>query len=79
MPVGRKGISSYIKERLEAIESEKALPLYVLVGDLVERFPTIKTKTGASARVNLVLKQQAISAKFKKIRGKDNKTYIVKN
>ncbi len=69
-------ISSYIKERLQAITPELAIPFRVLVKDLVERFPTIKDTTSASVRINSVLKQKTIKNVFERIKGKDNKVYI---
>lgn len=71
------GISDYVKEKLQVINPETAIPLRVLVKDIVERFPSVKDETSASVRVNSVLKQKAVAEKYGRIRGKDGKTYIV--
>jgi hypothetical protein len=71
------GISDYVKEKLQAITPDVAIPLRVLVKDIVEKFPSVKDETSASVRINSVLKQKTVAEKFGRIRGKDGKTYIV--
>jgi hypothetical protein len=71
------GISDYVKEKLQAITPDVAIPLRVLVKDLVEKFPSVKDETSASVRINSVLKQKTVAEKYGRIRGKDGKTYIV--
>lgn len=61
-----KGISAYIKQQLLALQSDQAISFEGLVKDLREKFPHIKDNTGASARINLVLKQKKIVVDFKK-------------
>lgn len=73
------GISDYIKEKLSHITTDTAIPLRTLVKDLMEKFPSIKDETSASVRVNSVLKQAKVAAAYKRIKGKDSKTYIVLN
>lgn len=72
------GVSAYIREQLAGLDDEKAIPMSNLVQTLIEKFPTVKSKTGASARVNLVLKQKKVQEVFAKIKGKDKKIYIVR-
>jgi len=72
------GVSAFIKEQLQGLDGGSAIVMSNLVKTLMEKFPTVKTKTGASARVNLVLKQKKIIEDFEKIKGKDKKTYIVR-
>jgi len=72
------GVSAYIREQLAGLDDEKAIPMANLVQTLIEKFPTVKSKTGASARVNLVLKQKKVQEVFTKIKGKDKKIYIVR-
>jgi len=72
------GVSLYIREQLAGLDDEKAIPMANLVQTLLEKFPTVKNKTGASARVNLVLKQKKVQEVFTKIKGKDKKIYIVR-
>ncbi len=72
------GVSAYIREQLAGLDDEKAIPMANLVQTLIEKFPTVKSKTGASARVNLVLKQKKVQEVFAKIKGKDKKIYIVR-
>lgn len=73
------GVSAYIREQLAGLDDEKAIPMANLVQTLIEKFPTVKSKTGASARVNLVLKQKKVQEVFTKIKGKDKKIYIVRS
>ncbi len=72
------GVSAFIKEQLQGLDKDSAIVMSNLVKTLMEKFPSVKTKTGASARVNLVLKQKKVSDGFEKIKGKDKKTYIVR-
>lgn len=72
------GVSAFIKEQLQGLDKDSAIVMSNLVKELMVKFPTVKTKTGASARVNLVLKQKKVSDGFEKIKGKDKKTYIVR-
>lgn len=72
------GVSAFIKEQLQNLDGGSAIVMSNLVKELMVKFPTVKTKTGASARVNLVLKQKKIIEDFEKIKGKDKKTYIVR-
>ena len=72
------GVSAFIKEQLQGLDKDSAIVMSNLVKTLMEKFPSVKTKTGASARVNLVLKQKKVSDDFEKIKGKDKKTYIVR-
>lgn len=74
----RVGVSAFIREQLAELDGEKAIPMANLVQTLIEKFPTVKSKTGASARVNLVLKQKKVADLFTKIKGKDKKIYIVR-
>jgi len=72
------GISDYVKEKLKGITADTAIPLRVLVKDIVEKFPSVKDETSASVRINSVLKQKTVAAQYGRIRGtKDGKTYIV--
>lgn len=61
-----KGISAYIKQQLLALQSDQAISFEGFIKDLREKFPHIKDNTGASARINLVLKQKKIAVDFKK-------------
>lgn len=72
------GVSVYIREQLAGLDEEKAISMSNLVQALIEKFPTVKNKTRASARVNLVLKQKKIQELYTKIKGKDKKIYIVR-
>ena len=71
------GISDYVKEKLTAINDSTAIPLRVLVKDIVEKFPSVKDETSASVRINAVLKQKAVALTYGRLKGKDGKTYIV--
>ncbi len=72
------GVSAFIKEQLQGLDGGSAIVMSNLVKELMVKFPSVKTKTGASARVNLVLKQKKVSEDFEKIKGKDKKTYIIR-
>lgn len=71
-----ENISKYIKEQLAAIPKDSALLQAALVQDLLRKFPSVKDRTKASARINLVMKQKGIQGKYEKITGKDKKVYI---
>ena len=71
------GISDYVKEKLTVINASTAIPLRVLVKDIVEKFPSVKDETSASVRINAVLKQKTVALVDGRIKGKDGKTYIV--
>lgn len=73
-----KGISDYIKEQFDLIQPSNALSCAALVQELMEVFPTIKDRTSGSARVNLVLSQKKVSERFTKLKGKDQRVYIIR-
>lgn len=72
-----KGISKYIRSKLDGITSGKALPMKVLVQDVLETFNHVKDTTNASVRVNSVLNQAKVKEKYTRMRGPDKLVYIV--
>jgi hypothetical protein len=72
-----KGISKFIKDRLEQVQEGQALPMRALVAEVRTAFPHIKDKTNASVRVNAALNSKATEQKFTRIKGKDKMVYIV--
>lgn len=63
-----KGISAFIKDKLEGITPGNALAMATLTADLAANFDHIKDATNASVRVNSVLKQKTILAKYTRIK-----------
>lgn len=70
-----KGVSEFIKKKLEGITKGNALAMATLTADIVATFDQIKDATNASVRVNSVLKQKAIAALYTRIKA-ENKVYI---
>jgi hypothetical protein len=72
-----KGISEFIKSKLDGITDDTALAMKALVDEVLQKYPHIKDTTNASVRVNSVLKQKKVLEKFIRIKGGDNKVYII--
>jgi hypothetical protein len=72
-----KGISQFIKTKLEAISADKALAMKGLVEDVMTAYPHIKDTTNASIRINSVLNQAKVKDKYTRIKSGDGRVYII--
>lgn len=74
-----KDITNFVVEELNKLGEEDALSHKALIADVLTNFPNLKTRDYAANRINHILNNKTIKPKFKKIKGKDNKPYIIKS
>ena len=74
-----KEITNFIIGEFEKMGNDDAMPHSVLITDLLSAYPALGDRIIAANRINQVLRNKEVTAKFKKIKGADKKHYIIRN
>ena len=74
-----KEITNFIIGEFEKLTNENAISHTFLITELLSAYPALGDRIIAANRINQVLRNKEVTAKFKKIKGADKKHYIIRN